>query len=91
MNYYEHVASLPPQLQAINERCWDMTGRPNFDNSYQISIGMLCEISDDWDSFQKNCKEFFFEDNINQHDLSLAWHCFVKGMIVLGDKLSGKK
>lgn len=89
MNYYEHTAALPPALAEINEKCWDMMGRPNYEHSYQISIGMLCAISDDWDSFIDNCKQFFYEyDRVNEKDLSLAWHCYVKGMVVLTEKLA---
>ena len=73
MNYYEHTASLPPALLAINEACWDMTGRPLYEHSYQIAIGKLCEISNDWDQFKANCDQFFFnEEGKKEQTLSLA-------------------
>ena len=91
MDYYEHTASLPPALQAINEACWDMTGRPLYEHSYQIAIGKLCEISNDWDQFKANCDQFFFnEEGKKEQTLSLAWHCYIKGMHVLGKRLSEK-
>lgn len=91
MDYYEHTAALPPALLAINEECWDMTGRPLYEHSYQIAIGKLCEISNDWDEFKANCDKFFLnEDGKKEQTLGLAWHCYIKGMHVLGKKLSEK-
>lgn len=91
MDYYEHTASLPPVLRDIYEACWDMTGRPLYEHSYQIAIGKLCEISNDWDQFKANCDQFFFnEEGKKEQTLSLAWHCYIKGMHVLGKRLSEK-
>lgn len=90
MDYYEHVASLPPALLEINEFCWDVTGRPNFDMSYQIALGRLCAISNDWEEFDANCVKFFFntQEMGNRLHREIAWHCYIKGMVVLSDKLS---
>lgn len=89
MNYYEHVATLPPELLEIHEYCWDVTGRPNFERSYQVAIGRLCEISNDWEQFHDHCDKFFFnKEGVREMDLDIAWHCYIKGMTVLAEKLS---
>lgn len=92
MDYYEHVASLPDNLREINEFCWDMTGRPNFNHSYQIALGRLCAISNDWVEFDAYCDKFFFNSGEMGKPLEreIAWHCYIKGMHVLTDKLSEK-
>lgn len=88
MNYYEHVAQLPDNLHEIHEYCFDITGRPNFEYSYQIALGRLCAISDHWDEFKRNCDQFFFnKEGVDPLHLNLAWHCYVKGMTVLVAKL----
>jgi hypothetical protein len=90
-DYSKHVQSLPENLYKIHSFCWDYTGRPNLENADLVAIGRLCELSDDWDEFKSFCDRFFFNKaEMSDHTLSLAWHCYVKGMTVLADKLSKK-
>lgn len=86
--YFDHINSLPEDLLRIHEYCWDYTGRPNFDCSYQIAIGRICALCDDWDEFNFKCQQFFFEPSgKDEFKLTLAWHCYIKGMTVLADKM----
>jgi hypothetical protein len=89
--YYEHVADLPENLRDIHDYCWDLTGRPNFDRSLQIAIVRLLEISPDFPTFESNCKTFFFNySELGPFTVDLAWHCYIKGMIMIAAKLESR-
>lgn len=81
--YYDQVNGLSPKLREIHDYCYDVFGRPNHDRSLQIAIGRLCVISDDWDTFKKNCNEFFYS-KFDNYDLiiDIAWHCYCNGIMV---------
>lgn len=88
MGYYEHINNLPKDLYDIHCSCWDDTGRPKHDRPYQVAIGKLCEVSDDWCEFKSNCVKLFYDQkNVSEFDLDLAWHCYIKGMRVLAAHL----
>lgn len=87
MNYYDHVANLPDKLREINDHCWDFSGRPKCLEAYEICLGLLCAVSDNWQEFEANCDKFFFDYyNIKQSDLRLAWLCYYKGVGVAANK-----
>lgn len=86
-DYFNHVQSLPENLYEIHSFCWDYTGRPNLDNADIVALGKLCELSNDWEQFKAFCDRFFFNGEVSNHTLNLAWHCYIKGMTVLADKL----
>jgi len=86
--YHQHVATLPAPLMEIYDKYWDVTGRPLYELSYQTTMGKLCEISDDWDTFKANCDRFFFNEKLKEEQtLRLAWHCYAKGIIVMSNKI----
>jgi hypothetical protein len=75
------VAAMPKEIQEIAEFCWDDTGRPVFDLSYQIAVGRLLDLSKDYDTFCEKHRILFPNDKLPDTDkLGVYWHCYAKGI-----------
>ncbi len=83
-HFITHVAEMPAEIQEIAEYCWDMSGRPYLDNAYQIAVGRLMHLCNDWDNFKQKYFVLFPEESITdsvlESKMSLMWHCYVSGM-----------
>lgn len=93
-NYYHHVATLPADLRTIHEFCWDSTGRPSYNKSYNIAMGRLLMLCDDWDMFVVKYQQLFFNKDVTESatrvEMELVWHVFITGMRTLAEKLNQK-
>ena len=82
--WYTLVAEMPPKFQAIAEELWDITGRPNHEQSYVIALGKLLDMSEKISEFKANYQILFPEKDITDWatDIMLNeyWNLYMFGI-----------
>lgn len=78
-NYYDHLNNLPDELQAINAKYWDYSGRPIVDHADVCAIIDLLNICKSYDEFKQKSQQFFFNE-YPDHKLILAYSCYIAAL-----------
>ena len=83
--YYDDLAKMEPKFREIALELWDITGRPQYDNTYNMALGRLMDMSNDWSEFKVNYLKLFTslntpDDFMTNSPLHTNWMCYIYGM-----------
>lgn len=91
---FTYLNNMPAAIRGVAEMCWDYTGRPIYGNSYNIAVGRILAMSNDYDEFVEKYSQLFPQQDVSdwvlKEKLDLIWHVYITGMKSLANRLGVK-